>query len=143
MATFKISNLMVCGIKELHNISVLPTPEAIVQQVALEMAAFNGNYRLNPAFLLFSGVVGERAHVYPGMFHADRSDDYGTALATYITANNLGTVTASQPAKNHSGNMMQAWLWAPRWEALEDIWRASRPSILTPSPSIETTTFNY
>ena len=125
MASFQIRSMMSCGIKELSNISSLATPEDVVRATAVNVAEFNDYYAHNPAFLLFSGVVGQRKRVYSSHLHADRSDDYGQALADYILAGDLGTVSVSQEAINHNGNTLRVWLWAPKWEKLKKIWEAS------------------
>lgn len=126
MGQFRVRTTQCCGVMELADISSLGTPAEIVRQTAIDMAPATGLYARNPAFLMFSGVVGAREKMYSPIFHADRSDDYGAALAEYIKTENLGTVTETPLAKNHSGNMLRVWLWAPRWEALESIWKESR-----------------
>lgn len=135
MASFSIHGMAVCGIKELSNISSLPTPEDVVKETARLLPMHTVSYEANPAFLLFSGVVGKRERVYSEAFHADRNDDYGQALADYIRERDLGTVTEVPPAKNHSGNMLKVFLWAPRWEALREIWLANKPASATAAVS--------
>ena len=117
---------MSCGIRELNNISSLAAPEDVVKTVATQIAEFNDCYVHNPAFLLFSGVVGQRRRVYSASLHADRSDNYGQALADYILAEDLGTVSVSQEAINHNGNTLMVWLWAPKWDKLKKIWEAAQ-----------------
>ena len=126
MASFQIRSMMSCAIKELSNISSLPTPAEVVKATAANMAEFNDLYTHNPAFLLFSGVVKPRKTVYSTYLHANRSDDYGQALADYILAEDLGTVSVSQAAINHNGNTLRVWLWAPKWEKLKKIWEAAQ-----------------
>ena len=139
MATFSISGTRCCGLFELSNISALPDAETVVKQVATNMAGPTNGYRSNPAFLMFTGVVGKRQRVYETYSHADRDDDYGQALADYITANDLGNVDASTLSQNYNGNMLRVWLWAPNWEALSKIWDGSRPSSLSVTPSVTLT----
>ena len=126
MASFQIRSMMSCGIKELSNISSLATPEDVVKATAVKVAEFNDCYVHNPAFLLFSGVVSQRKRVYSSHLHADRSDNYGQALADYILAEDLGTVSVSQAAINHNGNTLRVWLWAPKWEKLKKMWEAAQ-----------------
>lgn len=129
MAIFRINEVGTCSMKELYNISVFNTPVEVVKATAQHMLAFNDGYIRNPAFLLFSGVVGEVKRVYDERFHLARSDDYAQNLADYILANGLGVVTATPPALNHSGNMVRGYLWAPEWKALEAIYIAERERV--------------
>ena len=137
MGAFRIQPTACCGIKELADISSLPTPEAVVKRAAVVLASdlMTYGYSRCPAWLMFSGVVGERIRVYSSHYHADRSDDYGAALAEYITAQGLGTVTESPLSRNYNGNMLRIWLWAPNWPALTVIWQESlRPAAPAASP---------
>ena len=142
MATFSIAATQSCAIKELHNISVFPDAETIVKNVAKVVTTHNSFYLSNPAFLLFSGVVKDRVRRYETWAHEDRSDNYGRALADYIIANNLGTISASQEAVNHNGNTVRVWLWAPGaegWAALKSIYDTQvAPHSLDVDPAIST-----
>ena len=143
MATFSIAITQSCAIKELHNISVFPDAETIVKHVAKTVTAHNNFYRANPAFLLFSGVTKDRVRKYETWAHEDRSDNYGQALADYILANGLGTVSASQEAVNHNGNTVRVWLWAPGlegWAALKAIYDAQ---VAPPSLAVEPAIVNF
>lgn len=140
MGSFRVSSTQCCGIKELADISSLPTPEAIVKAAASCLAGPTDYYRNPPAWLMFSGVVGTRKRVYTDYHHANRDDDYGQALADYIRSNDLGVVTETPLAKNYNGNMLRVWMWAPKWEALQKIWfeEASRPAAsVGPSLSVD------
>lgn len=140
MGAFRVAGTQCCGIFELADISKLQTPEEMVRETARLMAVHTGQlwgtgeFSKCPSFLMFSGVVAPRKKIYEEHYHADRSDNYGQALADYITANGLGTVSASQPAKNHSGNMLQVWLWAPNWTKMKVIYKSLEPS-LTVNPT--------
>lgn len=127
MGAFRLGATQSCGILELSDISRLPTPAAVVERVAIDAAGeLNGGYGRCPAFIYFSGVVGNRNRAYAERFHANRVNDYGQDLADYISANDLGTVTASHEAVNYSGNTLRVWIWSPKWDALKAIWDASR-----------------
>lgn len=116
MATFCVTNTQSCGVLELSNISAHQTPADVVRATVKHWLNYDGSQR---AFITFNGVVAPRQLKYDERFHADRDDNYGQALADYITSNGLGTVTASQTAVNQrSGNTMQIWIWAPDWDAL-------------------------
>ena len=139
MGAFRVSPTQCCGIYELVDISGLGSPEEVIKEASLLMAIRTDCYSSNPAFLMFSGVIGTRKRVYHTMYHADRNDDYGQALADYITEQKLGTVTGTEPARNHSGNMIRVWLWAPQWEALKEIWektQAARAPVPPPSLAV-------
>lgn len=122
-SAFMIANTHCCGIQELVDISRLSGPEAVIKETVKLMADRTAEFRACPAFLMFSGVVGERKRVYETYLHANRSDDYANNLAQYIRDNNLGVVSESEPARNHSGNMLKVFIWAPRWEALKEMWQ--------------------
>lgn len=121
MASFAVSALACCGIKELSNISALPNPEAIVRESALKLRHITDYFAACPAFLLFSGVVKDRAYVYPAHYHPDRSDNYAKDLSDYIVANKLGSVSVSQEGINHSRNVLQVFIWAPDWDKMKAV----------------------
>ena len=135
MGSFRINPTLCCGIKELADISGLPTSEEVIKQTALVMAQHSDRYEHPPAFLFFDGVVGDRKRVYHSNYHADRSDNYGQDLADYIKANDLGVVTETPLAQNYNGNMLRMWVWAPKWEALKAVWEATREPSLTVAPT--------
>ena len=134
MAQFRLARTQCCGIIEMADISGLKDAEAVIKETARLAVDYTDGYTHNPAFLMFSGVVGTRERIYSEMFHTNRSDDYGAALAAYIKEKDLGIVSACEPAKNHSGNMIQVWLWAPKWDALKAIWETSRPATAMATP---------
>lgn len=115
MANFSIFPAACCGVAELHNISSVRDAAEVVDLVA---AAVARGALSQKSYIFFTGVVGDRVRIYAEHHHADRSDDYGQALADYIVSEDLGTVTAVPPSVNHSGNTLQMWIWAPRWDRL-------------------------
>lgn len=123
MATFQYQQGLCCGLLELNNISALPGPKEIVDTFVEKYLPNDGTGR---AFVVFSGVVGARQRVYPDYNHADRSDDYGQALADYLTTEGLGTVTASSISRNYNGNPLRIWVWAPDWNKLMERLHALR-----------------
>lgn len=141
MGVFHVSSTRCCGIYEIADISQLEGPAEVVKRSLEKMASYTGVFTSCPAFLYFSGVVGKRVRVYSTTYHADRSDNYGQALADYIVEQGLGTVTAVPPAKNHNGNMLGVWFWAPKWEVLKALHKAyeasKQPSPLTVQPPTE------
>ena len=137
MGDFRVVPTQCCGIKELADISALPTSEEVVKRTALTMAV---RYMNLPAFLFFDGVVGDRKRVYHSNYHADRSDNYGQDLADYIKANDLGVVTETPLAQNYNGNMLRVWVWAPKWDALKAIWEANKEPSLSVTPVAPTPT---
>ena len=142
MATFQVVKTQCCGIFELSNISALPTAKAVVENASKSIAGWLGeDFSRKPAFLMFSGVVGDRKKIYEDCFHANRSDNYGQALADYIVANGLGTVSEVPPAQNYNGNMLKVWLWAPEWDAIKAIYEATKGPSLSVDPSPITFTY--
>ena len=126
MPSFIIINMRCCGIKEMSNISALPDAISIVRETAQKMWTMTGGWEACPAFLLFTGVVKDRAKVYVTYYHANRSDNYALELANYIKTHNLGTVSVSQEGTNHNGNVLQVFIWAPDWAALKAIYEATK-----------------
>lgn len=115
MATFTYQRAKCCGVIELADVSALPTPKAVIDTFVTNYFNADGQSR---AFVYWTGVVGGRKRVFDEMFHANRSDDYGTALQQYITDEQLGPVTVIPPAVNYSGNALQVWFWVPDWSKL-------------------------
>mgnify|MGYP001610698183 FL=1 len=121
MGFFRVAGTQCCGIKELADISFFSTPAEVIKGL---VRSENVGWMNAPAFLFFSGVVGDREKVYPASYHTNRSDDYGQALADYITTEGLGEVTATGLARNYNGNMLRLWAWAPDWSKLRQLKQA-------------------
>ena len=136
--SFTIAPMICCGIREMSNISMLPDAISIVRETARQMYNLTNEWMACPAFLLFTGVVQNRKRIYHTNFHADRSDNYALELADYIKANNLGTVSVSQEGTNHSGNVLQVFVWAPDWAAMKTVY-APEASLAVDTP----VTFTY
>jgi hypothetical protein len=104
-----------CGIREIDKLGTYSTPER-----ALRAIVRHELFDVDTPLYLFTGVSLRRVedHTY-----VSRTDDYGQALADYITANRLGTVVVSPEVLNpHSGNCIKAWIWAVDADAIE-AWR--------------------
>ena len=141
MGSFRISRTQCCGVWELADISALPNSKAVVAQILSSINEMSYGWQESlPAFLTFSGVVGDRLKIYSSHYHANRGDNYGQALADYIAANDLGEVTASSLGTNYNGNTLRIWVWAPRWDALRQLWQETtpqRPQVIMPSAPSE------
>ena len=130
-SAFSVQPTKCCGVFEMVDISRLPDAAMVVRETAQQLHGIG-----NPAFLYFSGVVAPRALKYGTTHHEDTDRNYGQELADYIVAHNLGKVTASEPAKNRSGNMMVMWTWSPDWDAMNALIAQPTASTLAPSQPI-------
>ena len=87
-----------------------------------------------PGFFIFTEVVGGQPskskitsakRVLKSAF-VEPTENYGERLADYITAQNLGTVTASAINRNpNSGNDVRVFVWAVDKHALTDWWKST------------------
>lgn len=115
----RITNTGCCGVLELVDISTASGPAEVIDFVAKNHVHFKtmAEGRFRP-YATFTGVIQRHARD-----HVDgtgkRPDDYGTALADYITLNNLGTVIDAVPPQiNWTGNHIKLWVWIPDHAAL-------------------------
>lgn len=98
-----------CGVADLDRLGIHRDPADALRTLKTE-------WKYGPfghvAFAMFTGVVEVRgAH---GMFHnrTFNTENYGKNFATFLTKENLGTVTEVEPQINPaSGNVLGAWLW--------------------------------
>ena len=116
-----------CGIKEIDNLGTCDNPELAMSDVCRVMPKRSGTQTLAPRYslLTFSGVVTRRASDHS----SNRPDNYGQAFADYITANNLGEVTAGPVTTNRrSGNDICMWIWRFDLDRLQQWWNAHAPA---------------
>ena len=103
-----------CGIAEIHMLSRAGTPLAALQLLEAELRHGitwpPGKTRQNIyfPFLFFTGVVKDPDN----SFHRN----YGQEFADFITANDLGNVVTHPGKVNWTRNVIQMWLWEPKYD---------------------------
>lgn len=130
MAT-TINNTQCCALGEIKNLSDSLTPHDQLKAYMDYLKTMSPARRVIPnsachmkPFILFTGVT-KMNNVVCG--HPKKSNDYGADFAAYLTANNLGKVTATSERKNFTSNMVRCWIWEPDYEALEKFWLSLHP----------------
>src|SRR3990167_4488610 len=109
-----------CGMKELVDISKCTDPQQVVSHYTNYFREYGGG----APFVIFTGVVKRVRKDHA----SNRPDNYGEALATYITEHKLGEVVTTLPErKNVSGNTLKLWLWMPDYTALYG-WQMPTPA---------------
>lgn len=125
MAWLDLTTLSCCGIKEIHGIGDCSTPEEALKTFMVQHSPSNKwrSDSTEACLYIFSGVVRERGtkNNYDQDAGLVTDTTYGPKLAAYIRKHKLGQVT-SGPKRvnlNHKLHTIQAWFWAPNWEALK------------------------
>lgn len=100
-----------CAMNELDCLGLSKSPEEALASIGPHLLSYG-----YPRFIIFTGVVGDRAtnRVHDG----GNPNDYGQNLANFVTLNNLGTTASSDPVRNHTGNMVKVWVWSVNVETL-------------------------
>lgn len=111
----RVTSTGCCAVRELRDISSLPTSEAVICQAVNGLA----EYMTKPPFIMFTGVIGERRTSDHATMEGGRRDDYSTDLATYITDHGLGIIIDTIPPQTGlTGNLVKVWMWLPNYDAL-------------------------
>lgn len=94
-----------CAVLEIDYLSISKTPLEAMKM----LSPYIGNAG-TPAFLMFTGVVGERE--FRCSHDGSKPTDYGPNFANFIVENGLGVVTTTEPRRNWTRNMVQVWIWS-------------------------------
>lgn len=112
---FRLRETGCCGMLELEDISAKERPEQVIDGMLSALQGITGGFSHLKPFITFTSVVKR----VTGDHASNREDDYGLALANYITQNDLGTVHDSIPeARNWTGNYIKIWVWTLNYPAL-------------------------
>jgi hypothetical protein len=124
--SFGLRTTSCCGLLELADISEKSSPDQVVDGLLAELYRNTSAWLKQKPFILFTGVV-ERAM----SDHVGADTGYGEALASYIEANDLGTVFAQIPTGvNWTHNTIQIWIWYPNYVTLRELNNKRRASQL-------------
>lgn len=119
----KVCQTKCCGLRELEDLGTVGEPEQVMEQLRSQFL-LQGQLR-DIAFILFTGVTSRYREDHTGV---TRPDDYGGALAAFISEERLGTVTTSGERRNpKTNNGLTCWLWSPNHAGVQK-WYQEHPA---------------